>query len=207
VIWLLGGDGKATEFLDGIRRRTWVIDVAPQGLVTGRNTGWINPWEADIPSEARDNLVDLRFISALEDLVRARFGSIRRVWLCGFSAGGGLVWSAWALRSTINHSLCGLCAVGKKLRPTPENGWIWKAAAVSPFPLPWCTARRMNLTSSLLRSTRTFLGKRLCRSASRKRQHHKRLRTVSLRNLRRSVELREAQDRVRRVCTFRPLCS
>lgn len=134
VIWLHGGNGNATEFLNGIRSRAEVIDVAPQGLVTGSNPGWTNPWESDIPEHAIDNLIDVRFIASLEAYIRIKFSFVRRVWLCGFSAGGGLVWSVWAMRPAIPQTFSGLCGVGKKLRRTPEKAWKWNAAAVPAIP-------------------------------------------------------------------------
>jgi len=70
VIWLHGGNGDAVEFLNGIRPRVDVMDIAPQGLVTGSNPGWTNPWESDIPEEAIDNLIDVRFMASLEAQVR-----------------------------------------------------------------------------------------------------------------------------------------
>lgn len=136
VIWLHGGNGNATDFLNGIRRRSNVIDVVPQGLLTAGTLGWVHPWEgeADLPCEAPDNLIDVWFMSALEAHVRCTFRSVTRVWLCGFSAGGGLVWAVWALKGTIPHSFSGLCAVGKKLHHKRENGWNWTDAAKAPIP-------------------------------------------------------------------------
>jgi poly(3-hydroxybutyrate) depolymerase len=134
VIWLHGGNGDAVEFLNGIRPRVDVMDIAPQGLVTGSNPGWTNPWESDIPEEAIDNLIDVRFMASLEAQVRIQFRFVKRVWLCGFSAGGGLVWSVWAMQPVIPQTFSGLCAVGKKLRRTPENAWKWNAAAVPAIP-------------------------------------------------------------------------
>jgi poly(3-hydroxybutyrate) depolymerase len=113
-----------------------VLDVAPQGLRTRDVPGWVNPWEAkeDRPREAPDSLVDVRFIAAIESLVRSTFSSVRRVWLCGFSAGGAVVWSAWALKGEIPHSFAGLGVVGKKLHHKRENGWNWDAANKTPIP-------------------------------------------------------------------------
>ncbi|MGZ0020697.1 hypothetical protein [Nitrosomonas sp. wSCUT-2] len=134
VIWLHGGNGDATEFLNGIRPRVDVIDIAPQGLVTGSNPGWTNPWESDIPENAIDNLIDIRFMALLEAQIRIKFSCVKRVWLCGFSAGGGLVWSVWAMRPVIPQTFSGLCAVGKKLRRTSEKSWKWNAEAVPAIP-------------------------------------------------------------------------
>ena len=79
VIWLHGGNGDATEFLNGIRPRVDVIDIAPQGLVTGSNPRWTNPWESDIPENAIDNLIDIRFMALLEAQIRFKFSYVKRV--------------------------------------------------------------------------------------------------------------------------------
>jgi poly(3-hydroxybutyrate) depolymerase len=134
VVWLHGGDGWATEFLDDIRKRAGIVDIAPQGLLSGKNTGWVNPWEADLPKEAPDNLIDLRFVVALEKLVRATFTSVQRVWLCGFSAGAGLVWSLWALHARFPHGFSGISVVGKKLRHEILVREPWDVLAPPPLP-------------------------------------------------------------------------
>lgn len=134
VVWLHGGNGTAADLLDDIRVRDDIIDVAPQGLLTGATPGWVNPWETDLPRQAPDPYVDLRFLGALEDHVRTKFKSVTRVWLCGFSAGGGLVWSSWALRRAHPHGYAGLSAVGKKLRRELIAGVPWKGTASDPLP-------------------------------------------------------------------------
>jgi poly(3-hydroxybutyrate) depolymerase len=137
VIWLHGGNGNAGEFLDGIRSRPRVLDVAPQGLVTCHNPGWANLWEAedDLPAGAPDNLIDVRFVRMLAVSVKVTFTSVRRVWLCGFSGGGGLVWSIWASANDFGpFPFSGLCAVGKKVRREPANSWAWKPGAMMPMP-------------------------------------------------------------------------
>lgn len=134
VIWLHGGNGQAKLFLEEIRPRSNVVDVVPQGSETGDHPGWVNAWEAenDIPKGAPDNLVDIRFVGLLEQHVRSTCPSVTRVWLCGFSAGGGLVWGTWGISGawgkgiTVRDKFAGLCIVGKQLRRKPGRGWNWK---------------------------------------------------------------------------------
>lgn len=135
VIWLHGGDTRAQDFLDGIRRRDRVLDIAPQGLdnPTGGH-GWVHPWEDGLPAGVTSNLVDVHFIAAVEGLVRTTFASVTRVWLCGFSAGGGLVWSMWAPPPGVSTGFSGLAAVGKQLHHKREHGWDWGAATKTPRP-------------------------------------------------------------------------
>lgn len=136
VIWLHGGNGIAKDFLAAIRPRAGIVDVAPQGLETGGHPGWVNPWESgtDLPAGVRDSLIDVRFVAALESHVRRSLKSVKRVWLCGFSAGGGLVWAIWALRSTVPNAFAGFGAAGKKLRREIAVGRPWDPRAVAPLP-------------------------------------------------------------------------
>lgn len=136
VIWLHGGDTFALAFLSSIRSRSIVIDVVPQGLTTGGMPGWVKPWEApgDLPDGAPDNLVDMRFVCALEKAVRAKFKYLRRVWLCGFSSGAGLAWSLWPRKNRSDHSFSGIATVGNQLHHRRENGWEWDADTRSPIP-------------------------------------------------------------------------
>lgn len=103
VIWLHGAGGEGREFLEEkVDPRVDVIDVAPTALSGPSGTIWVIPGTSPAldptrwPPLALDAHTDLRLLDALVEHLLAETSAVR-VWVAGFSAGGKLAWSAYAL--------------------------------------------------------------------------------------------------------------
>lgn len=134
VVWLHGGNGKASEFLPMIRERSNIIDVFPNALMLGGDFGWAKPYKDTTPAGAPDNLTDIRFVSAVRAWARSSWPNTKRIWLAGFSSGGGLALCCWGSHATIPYGFDGCAAVGTQLH-LPALNWNWDAGQHPPTAL------------------------------------------------------------------------
>jgi hypothetical protein len=87
-VWLDGGDTvSGVDMLARVPRAIGSLDLAPDGIL-GTSSSWVKPWK---PNDVDDPEADVVFLDELVDVIRERFPRVERVFLAGYSGGGGMV--------------------------------------------------------------------------------------------------------------------